>query len=84
MKTFVALLTIAAAGALNTVPVAAQNSPFCLRGCNFGYSDCSFSSYQQCQASASGLTGWCEANPYFRPVNDVQPASHARYTRRRL
>jgi hypothetical protein len=84
MKTLVVLSTLAAALVLNTYPAAAQNSAFCLRGCNFGYSECSFASYQQCQASASGLTAWCEANPYFRAVNDVQQASHARYSRRRL
>ena len=84
MKTLFALLTIAAAVVLNTFPVAAQNSPFCLRGCNFGYSDCSFGTYQQCQASASGLTAWCDANPFYRAASDVQQVSHARYSKRRL
>jgi len=85
MKILVALLTVGAAGLFGSVPVAAQNYPFCLRGCSFGYSDCSFTSYQQCQASASGLTAWCEANPYFHATSDAQQlAGHARYSRRRL
>jgi hypothetical protein len=36
-------------------------------GCDFGAgrADCSFSSDQQCQASASGLVVYCLENPYF-------------------
>jgi hypothetical protein len=83
MKVLVALFAITTACVLNTAPAAAENAAFCLRGCDFGYGNCSFTSYQQCQASASGLTAWCEANPYFRQMSDVQPA-HARYSKRRL
>ena len=84
MKILVALFAIATACLLNTVPAAAQNAAFCLRGCDFGYSNCTFSSYAQCQASASGLTAWCEANPYFHQVSDVQQPAHARYSKRKL
>ena len=84
MKILVALFAIMLACVLNTVPAAAQNSAFCLRGCDFGYSNCSFTSYQQCQASASGLTAWCEANPFFHAVNDVQQPGRAHYSKRRL
>jgi hypothetical protein len=83
MKLLVAFFVVTTACLLNTVPASAD-SAFCLRGCNFGYNDCSFATYQQCQASASGLTAWCEANPYFHRVSDAQPATHARYSRRRL
>jgi hypothetical protein len=84
MKILVALCAIATVCLLNTVPAAAQNSAFCLRGCDFGYSNCTFSSYQQCQASASGLTAWCEANPYFHQVSGPQQPARARYSKRRL
>jgi hypothetical protein len=84
MRILVGLLMIAAACVLSTTAASAQNFPFCLKGCSFGYNDCNFTSYQQCQASASGLTAWCEANPYYRAANDVQPAGHARYSKRRL
>lgn len=63
MRIEVALSVVATASVLSTVPAAAQNSAFCLRGCDFGYSNCSFSSYQQCQASASGLTAWWRLIP---------------------
>jgi hypothetical protein len=36
MKILVALCAIATICLLNTVPAAAQNSAFCLRGCDFG------------------------------------------------
>jgi hypothetical protein len=84
MKILLALSAITTACLLNTVPASAQNSAFCLRGCNFGYNECSFATYQQCQASASGLTAWCEANPYFHQVSDAQQPAHARYSKRRL
>jgi hypothetical protein len=63
MRIEVALSVVATASVLSTVPAAAQNSAFCLRGCDFGYSNCSFSSYQQCQASTSGLTAWWRLIP---------------------
>ncbi len=84
MKMLVALLAITTICALNTVPAAAQNGAFCLRGCDFGYSNCTFASYQQCQATASGLTAWCEANPFFHQASDVQRTARISYSRRRL
>jgi hypothetical protein len=84
MKMLVALSTIAVACVFNTVPAAAQNAAFCLRGCDYGYNTCAFSTLQQCQASASGLTAWCEANPYVHSATDVQQPGRVRYSRRRL
>jgi Protein of unknown function (DUF3551) len=84
MRLLVALSAISAACALNPTAAVAQNSAFCLKGCDFGAGDCSFASYQQCQASASGREAWCDANPYFRPVSDPQPSGRSRLSRRRL
>ena len=84
MKSLVALLTLAAAYALTPNAASAQGSSFCLRGCDFGVGDCSYSSYQQCQASAAGRTAWCETNPDYRPVNALQPADRPKVSRRRL
>ena len=40
--------------------------PFCLQGNNSpGLSNCTFTSYQQCQASASGRFLTCVANPFY-------------------
>jgi hypothetical protein len=68
-----ALIAIGALAAINAAPAAAGSfpagsSPFCIRGCDFGggggVGDCSFSSYQQCQASAAGRDATCATNPY--------------------
>jgi hypothetical protein len=64
-------LGLAAASGLAMVgaaPAEAVGSryPFCLQGDEFpGLSNCTFTSYQQCQASASGRFLYCVANPFF-------------------
>jgi hypothetical protein len=48
--------------------------PFCLQGDDYpGWSNCSFTSFQQCQATASGTLDECMANPWYRAdANTVQ------------
>jgi hypothetical protein len=68
MHTFLfALLTSAVAFAAGN-QVAARDYPFCIQGEEFGRGrgDCSFTSYQQCQATASGRLAYCRINPAFR------------------
>ncbi|HLG84174.1 MAG TPA: DUF3551 domain-containing protein [Bradyrhizobium sp.] len=67
--------------AIPTGGAAAQDFPFCLKGCDFGNGDCSFLSYQQCLATASGRDAWCDANSSFRQGREPKGA---RYSRRRL
>jgi hypothetical protein len=64
-----AVLTIAAAGAGR-----AEESFFNKRYCTMGGSDnsggmadCSFSTWEQCRAAASGLARYCTENPYWKP-----------------
>jgi hypothetical protein len=54
---------------------AAGGMPFCIKGCDFGggAGDCSFSTYQQCLATASGRDATCAANPYFNANAEMQP-----------
>jgi Protein of unknown function (DUF3551) len=54
--------------------------PFCLQGDDYpGWSNCSFTSFQQCQASASGLQDECMANPWYRAdANTAQPSPQDR------
>jgi hypothetical protein len=68
-----ALMAIGVVAAINTAPAAAGGLPFCIKGCDFGAGDCSFSSYQQCQATASGRDAYCTANPYFSARAELQP-----------
>jgi hypothetical protein len=55
---------------LPAAPAAARDFPYCIKGCDYGsgIGDCSFTTYQQCQASASGRLAYCAANPYFSPT----------------
>jgi hypothetical protein len=62
-----ALMALSAACATCAAPAVAGGMAFCIKGCDFGggAGDCSFSSYQQCVATASGRDATCAANPYF-------------------
>jgi Protein of unknown function (DUF3551) len=57
--------------------------PFCLQGEEYpGLSYCTFDSYAQCQATASGRLLTCIANPYFAGVSDDPRATPYRYPQR--
>jgi hypothetical protein len=81
VKILVAMLTIAACAAGATA-ASAQDYPFCLNSCSYG--SCTFTTLQQCQATASGLDGWCEANPNYRQQNSTVVSRNARSAKRRL
>jgi hypothetical protein len=70
-----ALIVIGLLGAMDAASAAPGNSQFCIQGCDFGggLGDCSFSSYAQCQATASGRDASCIANPYFNANTAPQP-----------
>ena len=67
-KAFVILLAASGLSALVTYPAVAFGTryPFCLQSDEWpGLSNCTFTSYEQCQASASARAASCLANPYF-------------------
>jgi hypothetical protein len=72
-KTVWALMALGAACATCAAPAMAGGMAFCIKGCDFGggAGDCSFSSYQQCVATASGRDATCAANPYFSQNADL-------------
>jgi Protein of unknown function (DUF3551) len=84
-RAFQALMLCGAASMATALPAAARDYPFWIKGCDHGggHGDCSFSSYQQCQASASGRLAYCDANPYFiakaEPQADRSHQSRRRY-----
>ena len=61
-RALLALTAICAAAVVT--PAAARDYPYCIKGCNYGagVGDCVFTSYEQCQATASGLVATCAAN----------------------
>jgi hypothetical protein len=63
--TLLATSAIAIAGAAPAAAVGTRY-PFCLQGDDQpGLSGCTFTSYAQCQATASGRYLTCIANPYY-------------------
>lgn len=78
-------LAIAAMGALLAAPAIAGESPYCIKGCDFGggRGDCSFASYQQCLATASGRDAWCAENADFN-AKAASPGERSRQSRRKF
>ncbi|MDE5456870.1 DUF3551 domain-containing protein [Bradyrhizobium sp. CSA112] len=63
---FLALAASATIFATSVAPVVASEYRYCLQGDDYaGAGDCGFTSYQQCQATASGRTAYCGVNPYL-------------------
>jgi hypothetical protein len=81
-RPWLALVAAGAVSAAAAMPVAAREFPYCIKGCDFGAGDCSFSSLAQCQATASGRDAYCAANPYFNAKADVQTGRSRRHGRR--
>jgi len=83
----VAILTIGAI--LAAEPVRAQKYdpafPFCMYSVEWGGSpryDCSFHTIDQCRASASGLGGSCDPNPYYVGATASRGRQDKQYRRR--
>jgi hypothetical protein len=73
----VALALLAASGlaVIGTAPAEAVGTryPYCIQGDEYpGLSNCTFTSYQQCQATASGRFLYCIENPFYIGVGDRQ------------
>jgi hypothetical protein len=62
--TIAALLAAVAATLAGATPAAAIDYPWCVQGRGIGIpGDCSYTSYAQCMASASGRGLYCNVNP---------------------
>jgi Protein of unknown function (DUF3551) len=73
-----ALLGSGGLALVGTAPAEAVRTryPFCIQGNESpGLSNCSFTSYEQCQATASGRLLYCVANPYFN-AGEPDPRAH--------
>jgi hypothetical protein len=77
-----AVMAVAAAGVAGvatSAPAAAQQDSWCVQGRDEGIpGDCSYSSYAQCMASASGRNAYCGVNPMAAYARQYPP----RQTRR--
>ena len=64
MLAMVALLAAAAATIAGSGPAAAIDYPWCIQGGGWGIpGDCSYRSYAECMATASGRRVYCNINP---------------------
>jgi hypothetical protein len=75
-------LALLAAGGLAVVGAAPAEAvgtryPFCIQGNDHpGLSNCTFTSYEQCQASASGRFLYCIENPFYVPDGQPDPRGY--------
>ena len=79
-KVILAVLAASGLAALGAAPAEAVGTryPFCIQGTEQpGLSNCTFTSYEQCQATASGRRLWCVENPYFAGESD-DPRAYGR------
>ena len=68
-----ALLAASGLAMVGTAPASAVGTryPFCIQGDEYpGLSNCTFTSYEQCEASASGRRLYCMANPYYTAASE--------------
>jgi hypothetical protein len=66
------LLAAGSAAAAGTAPAAAYDYPYCAQGRSVGIpGDCSYRTYGQCMAAASGRSLYCNVNP--RAALNQQP-----------
>lgn len=75
-RAILVLLTASGVATLGALPAEAVGTryPFCITGPEQpGLSNCTFTSYEQCQATASGRRLWCVENPYY--VREGAPPS---------
>ena len=78
-KAILAVLAAIGLAALGAAPAEAVGTryPFCLQGDEYpGLSYCTFTSYEQCQATASGRFLTCIANPYYIGESEPPPAAY--------
>jgi Protein of unknown function (DUF3551) len=80
---FVALAAIVA----TEQPSSAQNRRWCTERSVFswGFPDCSYDTFEQCRASASGTGRYCTANPWYGSADSKaqrKPKASGRKTRR--
>jgi hypothetical protein len=80
-----ALLATGILALVDAAPAAAVGThyPFCMQGRDHpALSDCTYATYEQCAATASGRFLSCIANPYFDPGIPYHPVPHrARHVR---
>jgi hypothetical protein len=69
----VAMLATGFATFASSMPAKAGDYPWCTQGRSVGYpGDCSYQTYAQCMASASGRNLYCGINPRFAFAQELR------------
>jgi hypothetical protein len=79
---FLVLLSVGGLGmaGFRSAGAVGTEYPFCIQGDQYpGLSNCTFTSYQQCQATASGTNNSCIANPYYNASGNPAAAGGGWY-----
>jgi len=77
-----ALTAIGVGSIAGSAPAAAYDYPWCAQGRGFGIpGDCSYQTYNQCMASASGRNLYCNINPRAAFGQQQYPRRHKRVYR---
>lgn len=82
LMTAACALTLAGSALIGTTPSRADaNAPFCslINTLGGGSPRCDFYTYQQCQATVSGLSGTCFANPAMQGSENRMPSRRRSY-----
>ncbi len=84
MRRAVLAILVAGAAAISAAPAQARELPFCIKGQGVAdaHGDCSYYTYEQCQAAASGRQNYCDANPFYTG-GDAPPVRRPRTRVRR-
>jgi hypothetical protein len=73
-KTLLALMAVTSFIAINLAPASASDPQYqyCIKGSQWlsPVGDCSFTTLQQCQATASGRLATCDVNPFSPNMSD--------------
>jgi hypothetical protein len=68
MKFILIVLGVIAAIAVLNTSTLAQNYPWCANYGSMGGTNCGFTTLQQCQATVTGMGGFCEVNTQYQPA----------------
>jgi hypothetical protein len=73
-RIFIALMAFGGLGEAGPALAQATSYPFCIRSDDYtGWSGCSFNTFGECQAAASGTQAECLANPWYAPGSNNPP-----------
>jgi hypothetical protein len=78
MRLLLFLLAICAEVVCIDTRAEAQNYPWCAQYGSMGGMNCGFATLQQCQATVTGMGGFCEVNTQYQPGPGPDPSTGSR------